>query len=67
VQLVRRLVTLHEGELTAESRIGAGTTYRLRVPVVPAEARAKEDPAEDDLALDDPLRDDPDPVEAEPS
>jgi two-component system sensor histidine kinase VicK len=65
MQLVRRLVTLHGGELTAESRPGAGTTFRLRFPVVPAEARAKERRNGGDPLVDDPLVDDPDPVEAD--
>jgi signal transduction histidine kinase len=65
VQLVRRLVMLHDGELAAESRPGEGTTFRFRVPVLPAEARPKEPPRADDPLIDDPLVDDPDPIEAE--
>jgi cell cycle sensor histidine kinase DivJ len=65
VQLVRRLVTLHDGELTAESRPGEGTMFRFRVPVLPAGARSKGTPRADDPLIDDPLIDDPDPIEAE--
>lgn len=33
LMIARRLVELHEGELTVESRVGAGTCFRLVVPV----------------------------------
>jgi signal transduction histidine kinase len=32
LMIARRLVELHEGELTVESRVGAGTCFRLVVP-----------------------------------
>jgi PAS domain S-box-containing protein len=60
LHIARRLVELHGGEITGESRPGAGTVLRFQVLAVPAvqETEAKTKPA----LADDPLIDDPDPV-----
>jgi two-component system phosphate regulon sensor histidine kinase PhoR len=60
LHIVQKLVELHHGEITAESHVGEGSTFRFVVPAVPRmpERKAAEVAVADP---DDPLVDDPDP------
>ena len=35
--IVKEIVELHEGEITVESQIGKGSTFKFRIPGPPAE------------------------------